>query len=77
MLYTVVNEGYDVMVFRNVKAVFRWVSGDEFGLGKEAETPVTLDALKKHLRGRELAYIYEMGESDWKYKIETHKKVLR
>lgn len=70
MLYTIVDESYDVYVCRSFKKVYNWVHDDRIC------TVDDMNFSKKNLRSRlqtnTVVYIYTDDNTDWKYKIERH-----
>lgn len=71
-IYTVVDEGYDVDVFRTFEALWaRYENADTF-LDDYLERPLTKSALRAELRKSGEARLYEV-EGDWKYKVVAHK----
>lgn len=78
-IYSCVDEGYDVEVYRTLKAVcdahadnsLFVVPEDEFD-EDAPEQPATASAIRKALRNQGEVLISDDGGRDWKYKITRH-----
>lgn len=78
-LYSAVDEGYDVEVYRTLKAVCEaradssmfLVPEDEFD-DEAPQIPATASAIKKALRAHGEVKLSEDGDRDWKCKITRH-----
>jgi len=72
-IFTVVNDGYSVTIFRSLKGLKAWVSmQDSLFLDDEHTIPATPVTIKTELAGRGMARLYPAHNFDWKYKIEKH-----
>jgi hypothetical protein len=72
MIYTVVDEGYDVDVFRKFDDLWRRYENADTFLDEYCERPMTKSSLRAELRKHGEARLYEEN-NDWKYKVVTHK----
>lgn len=71
-IYTVVDEGYEVDVFRTFEALWaRYENADTY-LDDYCQRPMTKSSLRAELRKNGEARLYE-EENDWKYKVVVHK----
>lgn len=78
-IYTVVDEGYEVNVFRSLKAVCEARANDSLFVVPEDEfdheapqVPATSLAISKALRAHGEVKLSEDGDRDWTYKITCH-----
>lgn len=74
-LYSAVDEGYEVEVYRTLKAVCEARADSSLFLVPEDESPqvpATASAIKKALRAQGEVKLSEDGDRDWKYKITRH-----
>jgi hypothetical protein len=80
-VYTVVDEGYDVIVCKSLDALCDEVlgranAGQTLFIGREYEgVKANFRSLKTHLRnsGNCVMWVYREGESDWAFKVQRHK----
>lgn len=78
-LYSTVDEGYEVEIYRTLKAVctacadtsLYVVPEDEFD-DEAPQVPATASAIKKALRSQGEVRLSDDGGRDWKYKITRH-----
>lgn len=78
-LYSVVDEGYEVEVYRTLKAACAAaadpslfvVPEDEFD-DEAPQVPATATAIKKAVRAHGEVRLSDDGGRDWKYKITRH-----
>lgn len=78
-LYCVVDDGYDVEVYRTLKAVcdamassnLYVVPEDEFDY-EAPQVPATAAAINKAMRAQGEVRLSDDGGRDWKYKITRH-----
>jgi hypothetical protein len=71
-VYTIVDEGYSVILRRSVEDVFAWVRGGNYYLDAECAVPLTKATLASALRSTGEARIYESGANDWREKVTRH-----
>jgi hypothetical protein len=78
VIYTVVDEGYDVSVFRSAKAAAAWVAGNGLCLDNDSEAPVEASEadIIRALRKDGLVRLFPVDGGDWRYRMEKHNKVL-
>lgn len=77
MVYTIVDEGYDVSVFRSAKAAAAWVMGNGLCLDNDVAAPVEADeaTIVRALRKDGVVRLFPTEGGDWRYRIEKHNKV--
>jgi hypothetical protein len=78
-LYSVVDEGYDVQVYRTLKELCEAQASDELYVVPEDEfddeapqVPTTASAIKKAMRAQGEVKLSDDGGRDWQYKITRH-----
>jgi hypothetical protein len=75
-IYTVVDEGYEVDVYRSLKGLTDSVSSSSLYVYQEdnedAEVEATPAAIRKALRAHGEALLSDDGGRDWRYKIQKH-----
>lgn len=76
-LYTVVDEGYCVDVYRTQKAVAESLASEGLTLREddEAAAPATENEIVAALRKDGVVRLYEIGQRDWKYRIEKQSRI--
>lgn len=74
--YTVVDEGYDVVIYRSAIAVARLLVSENAGhLARNEATADSENQIAGKLRENDLVYAYEANASDWKYKVKKHTRM--
>lgn len=78
-LYSIVDEGYEVDVFRTLKEACEAKADDGLYVVPEDEfddeapkVPATVAAIRKAMRSQREVKLSEDGDRDWKYKITRH-----
>jgi len=78
-LYSVVDEGYEVEVYRTLKAACAAAADSSLFVVPEEEfddeapqVPATATAIKKVVRAKGGVRLSDDGGRDWKYKITRH-----
>jgi hypothetical protein len=72
-IYTVVDDSYDVDVFKTFKALCDRYYGSDWFLDDDRERPCTNSSLRAELRKFGEARIYDSEGGDWRYKAVIHK----
>jgi len=70
--YTIVDDGYNVDLYRTRKAAIAAVVGNDFALKADAEEPASDTDIAKAVRTRPTVRLYKLGERAWAYRIERH-----
>jgi hypothetical protein len=70
--YTIVDDGYNVDLYRTRKAAIAAVVGNDFALAADAEDPASDTDIAKAVRAEPIVRLYKLGERDWAYRIERH-----
>lgn len=73
-LFTVIDEGYEVSMYRTTAAVLKAVAHDGFVLEADTESdakPATEKEIKAALKAGTVR-LYEPGARDWKIKVQVH-----
>lgn len=78
LIYTVVDEGYDVSVFRSAQAVAARVANQGLCLDNEIDDPVeaTEADIIRALRRDGRVRLFPVAGGDWCFRIEKHSKVF-
>ena len=73
-LYTIVDDGYDVIICHSLKKVVEVLPVSDVFLDSERTIPCIALNLKKGFNGRNKNYarVYVAGNRDWTYKIQKH-----
>ncbi|WP_157650724.1 hypothetical protein [Burkholderia ubonensis] len=74
--YTVVDEGYDVSLFRSAQKVAARYSREELALAPNSETVASASDIKKALKAEPIVRLYALDANDWTYRIEVHESTL-
>jgi len=70
--YTIVDDGYNVDLYRTRKAAIAAVVGNDFALKADAEEAASDTDIEKAVRTRPTVRLYRLGERAWAYRIERH-----
>ncbi|AQH05757.1 hypothetical protein A9R05_42840 (plasmid) [Burkholderia sp. KK1] len=78
--YSVVDEGYDVTIYRSAVAVARFLvsegvqrlSRNEIAPNSERQSE---SQITRNLRESDLVHAYAANVSEWKYKVKRHTRV--
>jgi hypothetical protein len=74
-LFTIVNDGYDVDVYRSAKSVVDFIVSNRLSLDEDCEQPATTRAAREAVKKNEyVLYLYEEGFRGWKYRIEKQSR---
>lgn len=71
-----IDEGYDVKVFRSAKAVAAFVVRSDLCLDNEVDDPVAAseaDIIRK-INKEKITRLFPIEGGDWQYRIEKHNK---
>ena len=72
-MYTVVDGGYCVDLYRTRKAVSGAFGGEELCFDRdEPEALASPNLIANKLATDRIVWLYEPGANDWKYRIEKH-----
>ena len=72
-LYSIVDEGYDVVLHRSALAAYRAVEHESFALEQFSEKAATKAEILAALRApRAVVRLFELDARDWKYRIQRH-----
>ena len=78
LIYTVVDDSYEVSVFRSAKAAAAWVANNGLCLDNDTAEPVEASEADviRALRKDGLVRLFPADGGDWRYRIEKHTRVL-
>lgn len=76
MIYTVVDEGYEVRVFGSAKSAAASVAGKGLCLDKRVDNPTQSSEaeIARALRDGNLVRLYPVDGGDWQYRIQRHNR---
>jgi hypothetical protein len=73
MKYTIVDETYDVKIYTKISDVFNYINSQNMYISDDAVAqPLTLKNLKNAFENERYVWIYEVGITDWVFKIQKH-----
>jgi hypothetical protein len=71
-LYTLVDEGYNVLVYKNRSRLARMLSQEGLALEECQEEVATYAQIMKALATDSIIRLYAVDANDWTYRVETH-----
>jgi hypothetical protein len=76
-LFTIVNDGYDVDVYKSIKSVVDFIVSSGLSLDEGCEQPATAKAARAAVKKNEyVLYLYEEGFNGWKYRVEKQSRTF-
>lgn len=72
-IYTVVDEGYDVTIYRSLKKLVQFLCDENVcAVGEDGAYLTTWDALQFEVETCRIARFYAPDAREWKYRAERH-----
>ena len=76
-LFTIVDDGYDVDVYKSVKSVVEFITGNELRLSEDSERAATDKEARNAVKNCEyVLYLYAEDFNGWKYRVERQNRVF-
>jgi hypothetical protein len=76
VIYSVVDDAYDVYVFRSLQFLVAWLASERLYAGplaQEGDATLPAPAFKQLVEKQNIVRLYEAGQRDWRYKVRLHR----
>jgi hypothetical protein len=74
-LFTIVDDGYNVDVYRSAKSLVDFIVSNRLSLDEDGVPPATAKAARDAVKKTSyVLYLYEEGSSSWTYRVEKQSR---